>query len=102
MKPSRLEDHMEKNHADKKDKGFSYFHSLKHKFLKQPTLVGMFSSGSKEDIDGLRASYNISLLIAKCGKPHTIGGELILPAVSVKSSIQYCTSQRLISSRKYH
>ena len=37
---------------------------------------------SKRDDDGLRAPCNISLLIAKSGKPNTICEELILPAVS--------------------
>ncbi|GBP41790.1 hypothetical protein EVAR_26912_1 [Eumeta japonica] len=41
----------------------------------------MFASTSQSNDDGLRASYNISLLIAKSGKPHTIGEQLILPAV---------------------
>lgn len=41
----------------------------------------MFASTSESNDDGLRASYNISLLIAKSGKPHTIGEQLILPAV---------------------
>ena len=35
----------------------------------------------KNSDDGLKASYNISLPIAKAGKPHTIRKELILPAV---------------------
>ena len=43
--------------------------------------MNMFTSSSKNSDDGLKASYNISLLIAKAGKPHTIGEELILPAV---------------------
>ncbi|CAH2003227.1 unnamed protein product [Acanthoscelides obtectus] len=41
----------------------------------------MFASTSQRNDDGLRASYNISLLIAKSAKPHTIGEKLILPAV---------------------
>lgn len=41
----------------------------------------MFASTSQRNDDGLRASYNISLLIAKSGTPHTIGEKLILPAV---------------------
>ena len=41
----------------------------------------MFTSSSKNSDDGLKASYNISLLIAKANKPHSIGEELILPAV---------------------
>ncbi|XP_056631999.1 protein FAM200C-like [Diorhabda sublineata] len=41
----------------------------------------MFTLTSQRNDDGFRASYNISLLIAKSGKPHTIGEQLILPAV---------------------
>ncbi|XP_040581140.1 zinc finger BED domain-containing protein 5-like [Lepeophtheirus salmonis] len=41
----------------------------------------MCSSTSEQSTDGLRASYNIALIIARSGKPHTIGEELILPAV---------------------
>lgn len=47
----------------------------------------MFYSASQQNIDGLHASYNISLLIGKSGKPHTIGEELILPAISEVLSI---------------
>ena len=82
MKPSRLEEHLSKIHPGRKDKSLSYFQMLKDQHSSRPTLAGMFSASSKEDNDGLRASYNISLLIAKSGKPHTIGEELILPAVS--------------------
>nr|XP_047143076.1 protein ZBED8-like [Hydra vulgaris] len=41
----------------------------------------MFASTSQRNDYGLQASYNISLLIAKSGKPHTIGEKLIMPAV---------------------
>ncbi|GBP47963.1 Zinc finger MYM-type protein 6 [Eumeta japonica] len=41
----------------------------------------MFSSTPESNDDGLQASYNISLLIAKSGKPHTIEEQLILPDV---------------------
>ncbi|GFX38231.1 protein ZBED8 [Trichonephila clavipes] len=41
----------------------------------------MFPSTLERDDNGLQASYNISLLIEKSGKSHTIGEELILPAV---------------------
>ncbi|GFU99908.1 SCAN domain-containing protein 3 [Trichonephila clavipes] len=41
----------------------------------------IFASTLQRDDNGLHASYNISLLIAKSGKSHTIGEESILPAV---------------------
>ncbi|KFM72594.1 SCAN domain-containing protein 3, partial [Stegodyphus mimosarum] len=81
MKPSRLQDHLNKMHPDKKDRDMTYFLEIKKKIENQPTISKLFSSASKQDDDGLRASYNISLLIAKTGKPHTIGEDLILPAV---------------------
>ncbi|XP_067417820.1 SCAN domain-containing protein 3-like [Emydura macquarii macquarii] len=81
MKPSKLEDHLRRLHPDKTGKDLTYFKTLKEKLQKRITLDTMFASTSKTDDDGLLASYNISLLIAKSGKPHTIGEQLILPAV---------------------
>ncbi|CAH1996338.1 unnamed protein product [Acanthoscelides obtectus] len=81
MKPSKLQDHLRRCHPDKTEKDLKYFQTLKDKFQKRPTLDRMFASTSQRNDDGLRASYNISLLITKSGKPHTIGDKLILPAV---------------------
>lgn len=81
MKPSKLEDHLRRCHPDKIDKDLKYFQTLKEKYERRPTVQSMFASTSQSNDDGLRASYNISLLIAKSGKPHTIGEHLILPAV---------------------
>ena len=82
MKPLRLLDHFKKIYSDKKYKGLAYFQSLRDKMQKQKTVTSMFSNSSKQATYGLRASYNISLLIAQSGNPHTIGETLILPAVS--------------------
>ena len=41
----------------------------------------MFSTTSKDPRDGLRASYKISVLIARKSKPYDIREELIVPAV---------------------
>lgn len=76
-----LKDHLRRCHLDKTEKDLKYFQTLKDEFQKRPTLDRMFASTSQRNDDGLRASYNISLLIAKSGKPHTIGEKLILPAV---------------------
>jgi zinc finger BED domain-containing protein 5/7/8/9 len=82
MKPSRLNEHLQKMHPDRAGKDLAYFQSLRDKFGKRPTLNNLFSAVSQQNTDGLRASYNISLLIAKAGKPHSIGEELLVPAIS--------------------
>ena len=81
MKPCKLEDHLRRCNADKTCKDLLYFTNLKEKLQKRSTVDNMLVSTSKRDNDGLLASYNISLLIAKSGKSHTIGEQLILPAV---------------------
>ena len=59
----------------------------------------MFTSSSKNSDDGLMASYYISLLIAKAGKPHTIGEELILPAVKeVIRTVLHKSPEQVIKS----
>ncbi|CAH1988051.1 unnamed protein product [Acanthoscelides obtectus] len=68
MKPSKLQDHLRRCHPDKTEKDLKYFQTLKDKFQKIPILDRMFASTSQRNDDGLRASYNISLLIAKSGK----------------------------------
>ena len=79
MKLYRLLEHLQKIHPNKSGKTLAFFHSLRDQFLKRKTM-NMFTSSSKNSDDGLKASYSISLLISKAGKPHTIGEELILPA----------------------
>ncbi|GBP82759.1 Protein FAM200B [Eumeta japonica] len=81
MKPLKLEDHLRRCHPDKIGKDLKYFQTLKEKYEKRLTVHSTFSSTSESYDDGLWAFYNISLLIAKSGKPHTIGEQLILPAV---------------------
>ncbi|CAH1966706.1 unnamed protein product [Acanthoscelides obtectus] len=61
--------------------GLYDFAEKSHILNKRPRLYRMFASTSQRNDDALRASYNISLLIAKSGKPHTIGEKLILPTV---------------------
>ncbi|KFD56722.1 LOW QUALITY PROTEIN: hypothetical protein M513_02399 [Trichuris suis] len=58
------------------------FQSLRDSFKKRLRLSSIFLFASSQSSDGLRASYNLSLMIAKSGKPHTIGEQLLLPVVN--------------------
>ena len=98
MKSSRLLEHLQKIHPDKSGKTLAFFHSLRDQFLKRKTM-NKFTSSSKNSDDGLKGSYNISLLIAKAGKPHTIGEELILPAVKeVIKTVLHKSPEQVIKS----
>ena len=64
MKPSRIIVHLKSRHGDKSDNDVEFFKNLRDN---RKTLGGMFGKVDKQNIDGLVASYNISLLIAKTG-----------------------------------
>lgn len=84
MKPSKMKDHLDRMHSDKKNKELEYFKNLKDKFLvrSKTGLKSFLTPSTSKNIEGgLDASYQISLLIAKAGYPHTVGEKLILPAV---------------------
>ncbi|XP_068234219.1 protein FAM200C-like [Palaemon carinicauda] len=74
-------DHLKVKHPEKTNKDVAYFRDLKVKFEKRSTIGGLFKSHGNEVEKGLIASYKVSKLIAKCGKSHTIGETLIIPAV---------------------
>ena len=77
MKPSRLQDHLNRMHPNKIG---SDFKKLRDEKAKQPTIGSLFRQTDKQQENGLIASYNISNLIAKTAQPHTIGEDLVLPA----------------------
>ncbi|XP_072378803.1 zinc finger MYM-type protein 6-like [Diabrotica undecimpunctata] len=81
MKPPRLMDHLKRIHPEKSDRPVQYFAELKAKYERRVTVGSLIAKATKKNDKGLLASYKVSFLIAKSGKPHTIGEELILPAV---------------------
>ncbi|XP_076372972.1 zinc finger BED domain-containing protein 5-like [Tachypleus tridentatus] len=83
MKPCKLKIHLEKKHTGEKDKPVEYFKKLRDDFQARKTVSQLFNNKVCKMSDGLLASYEISKIIAKAGKPHNVGETVILPAVSV-------------------
>jgi hypothetical protein len=81
MKPSRLIEHLNAMHPEKKNKPLEYFKELLNEFLNRNTIQNLFQKNSERFVYGLVVSYKIAELIAKSGKPHDIGETLILPVL---------------------
>ena len=82
MKKGRLEAHIMAKHPSAVN---TDFRSLKEKFEKRQTITNMFKTKTVSASRNLEASYEISLLIAKCGQNHTLGEKLIKPSISIFS-----------------
>ena len=83
MKAGRLESHLRVRHPDNSNSDLEYFKSLKERFQKRTKLTSLFAAQRAPHTRALEATYEISLLIAKNGKNHTIGEQLIKPAISI-------------------
>lgn len=79
LRPTRLMRHLETNHGALKDKPEEYF-VMKSRELKriQTNTAATFVPSTSKIVE---ASYEISLLIAKNQKPHTIGETLVKPCL---------------------
>ena len=73
--------HLIAKHHKKVNKGVAYFSDLKVRLEKRFTIGILFKSYGNKLEKGLVASYKVLKLIAVCGKSHTIGETLIIPAV---------------------
>ncbi len=82
MKAGRLQAHLKVKHPKNVDASLEYFKSMKEKFKNRTKVSSLFSAQNATHDRTLEASYEISLLIAKHGKNHTIGEEVIKPAIS--------------------
>ena len=99
MKPCKLKIHLEKKHKGKKDKSVEYFKKLRDDFQARKTVSQVFNNKVSKMSDGFLASYEISKIIAKAGKPHNIGETVILPAVSaIISSVMKQNASEITNS----
>ena len=77
-KPSLLKRRLESKHAEKKNKNQSYFERLGENAKRQ----GLDKTGQfhQKKVGVVKASYEVSLLVAQNMKVHTIAESLVLPA----------------------
>ncbi|GFW85387.1 zinc finger BED domain-containing protein 5 [Trichonephila clavipes] len=81
MKRGHLEAHLKAKHNAHINSDLSYFKTLKENFVKR-TIKSLFTAHTSTNNCVLEASYQISLFIAKTGKHHSIGENLIKPSIS--------------------
>lgn len=77
MKPSLLQRHFNLKHRNLSEKPLDFFKRKEVELQGGQKKIAAFSTSNE---NAVKASFLASLRIAKCGKPHTIGEKLILPA----------------------
>lgn len=86
MRPNKLRRHIETKHPDLIDQPLSYFETKLKELNTSKTKITQFTKINEK---AMHASYLISLQIAKAGKPHTIGENLVLPAIKVTVGVMF-------------
>ncbi|XP_072384381.1 zinc finger BED domain-containing protein 5-like [Diabrotica undecimpunctata] len=82
MKPAILRRHLEKKYPEYKSKSFDFFkNKLGELKRSRKNITKHYGANVNENVT--LASYEVSQLVAKCGKNHTIAVELILPSAII-------------------
>lgn len=82
MKPAKLRRHLETKHPEHSSKSLDFF-KIKLGELKRFRKNIAKHCGANVNENATLASYEVSQLVAKCGKNHTIAEELILPSAII-------------------
>jgi len=95
MKPSILKRHFQSSHSNLETKDIEFFHRKEAALKKQRLDPGGKVFQHNNAI--MKESYEVSFMIAKEKKPHTIGENLILPAAKamVRCTVGEDTSKKL-------
>jgi hypothetical protein len=86
LKPSKLKRHLETKHKEHITKTIDFFKNKEYELRKNMKCIKK-SSTSYSNENAVKASFAVSLLIDKSGKPHTISEDLILPTAKAMVSI---------------
>jgi hypothetical protein len=78
---SKLRRHLESKHKEHATKSIEFLKN-KEQELRQRKLIKKIAKGSCNE-NAVKASYEVSIIIATAGKPRTIAEELILPAAKI-------------------
>ena len=94
MKPFLLKRHFLGKHNSLKDKPVTYFQEILANMQQSRKLIRKFTTSNEKS---LKASYLVSLRIAKTAQPHTIAERLILPAAKdlVENLIEEAQARKL-------
>jgi hypothetical protein len=74
MKPSKLQRHLESNHKEHATKSIEFLKNKEQELRQSRRLIKKISTGYCNE-NAVKASYEVSMLISKAGKPHTIAEE---------------------------
>ncbi|XP_063765987.1 zinc finger BED domain-containing protein 5-like [Eleginops maclovinus] len=89
MKPAKLKRHFESKHKDYIGKPLALFERKRDKLKKHMTKAPSHFFATGENAKATEASYRVFLLIAKTGKPHSIGANLVKPAAKVMANVLF-------------
>ncbi|KAJ1137472.1 hypothetical protein NDU88_003870 [Pleurodeles waltl] len=87
MKPSKLRRHLETKHKEHATKSTEFFKNKEQELRQSRKIIKKTAIGSFKE-NALKASYEVSMLIAKAGKPHTIAEELTVPAAKAMTFLE--------------